>query len=120
MRTSITKTFTFDAAHSLPRHQGKCRQLHGHTYRLEVTVRGALQERGPATGMVMDFADLSEAVRRLVVDPLDHTYLNERFDFAPTAEALALWSFETLAEAGLAVVRVRLWETPSSFATVEI
>jgi 6-pyruvoyltetrahydropterin/6-carboxytetrahydropterin synthase len=119
VRTTITKILSFDAAHSLPAHEGKCRQLHGHTYKIEVTLQGNLQERGPETGMVMDFADLGEAIRRLVVDRLDHTHLNEVLDFAPTAEALAVWAFGTLGDAGLPVVRVRLWETATSFATVE-
>lgn len=118
MRTTITKILRFDAAHSLPDHEGKCRNIHGHGYSVEVTVEGRLQESGPATAMVMDFADLREAVSRLVVDLLDHTYLNDVLDFVPTAEALAGWMFATLTAAGLPVVRVRLWETPSSYAEV--
>jgi len=118
VHTTVTKILTFDAAHSLPDHQGKCRNLHGHTYTLEVTVRGELEHSGPATGMVMDFGDLAERVRRVVVEPLDHRYLNEVLDFVPTAEAIALWAFRVLAGEGLPVVRVRLWETPTSFAEV--
>jgi 6-pyruvoyltetrahydropterin/6-carboxytetrahydropterin synthase len=118
MRTAITKIFSFDAAHTLPEHKGKCRQLHGHTYSLEVTIEGALQERGPATGMIMDFAELDQEVKKLVVEPLDHTHLNDHFDFAPTAEALAVWMLRTLQEAGLPVIRVRLWETPTSYAEI--
>jgi len=118
VRTTITKILTFDAAHSLPDHEGKCRNIHGHTYTVEVTVAGGLQESGPATAMVMDFADLRDAVERLVVDRLDHEYLNDVVDFVPTAEAVAGWVFSTLVEAGLPVVRVRLWETPTSYAEV--
>lgn len=118
MRTTVTKILTFDAAHSLPEHEGKCRNLHGHTYSVEVTVGGMVQEQGPATGMVMDFADLGSRIRRLVVDPLDHVYLNEIFDFTPTAEALAVWMFGVLREDGLPVAKVRLWETPTSYAEV--
>jgi 6-pyruvoyltetrahydropterin/6-carboxytetrahydropterin synthase len=85
---------------------------------LEVSVDGGLQERGPATGMVMDFSDLASQISRLVIEPLDHTHLNELFDFVPTAEALAVWAFEALRESGLPVTRIRLWETPTSFAEV--
>ncbi|HZK48405.1 MAG TPA: 6-carboxytetrahydropterin synthase QueD [Thermoleophilia bacterium] len=120
MRTTITKIFTFDSAHSLPEHLGKCRNVHGHTYTMEVAVEGPVDHGGPTDGMVMDFADLRARVAELVVGPLDHRYLNDLFDFAPTAEALASWAMLTLREAGLAVVRVRLWETPTSYAEVSI
>lgn len=120
MRTTVTKILTFDAAHSLPDHEGKCRNIHGHTYSLEVTVEGPVQTGGPADRMVMDFGRLREEMERLVVDPLDHCYLNELFEFAPTAEALAGWAMETLREAGLPVIRVKLWENPTSYAEVSI
>lgn len=120
MRTTIAKILTFDAAHSLPDHLGKCRNVHGHTYTLEVAVEGSVNSGGPTDGMIMDFADLSSRVAELVVDPLDHRYLNDLFDFAPTAEALAAWAMVTLRDAGLAVVRVRLWETPTSYAEVVV
>ena len=58
MRTTITISATFAAAHRLPDHEGKCCRLHGHTYGLEATVQGTPQESGPAAGMVMDFAEL--------------------------------------------------------------
>lgn len=118
MKTSVTKILNFDAAHSLPDHEGKCRRLHGHTYTLEVSVEGSLQSDGPAAGMVMDFSDLATEISRLVIEPLDHTHLNEIFDFVPTAEALAVWAFGVLKGAGLPVTRLRLWETPTSFAEV--
>lgn len=118
MKMSITKIVTFDAAHSLPEHRGKCAGVHGHGYRLEVTVGGAIHTAGPASGMVMDFGDLDDAIERLVVDPLDHTYLNDVLDVVPTAEGIAGWAFTTLRETGLPVQRVRLWETPTSYADV--
>jgi 6-pyruvoyltetrahydropterin/6-carboxytetrahydropterin synthase len=118
VRTSITKIVTFDAAHSLPEHRGKCAGVHGHGYRLEVTVGGTVHAAGPATGMVMDFSDLDDAIDRLVIGPLDHTYLNDVLEVVPTAEGIAGWAFSTLRAAGLSVLRVRLWETPTSFADV--
>jgi hypothetical protein len=60
MRTRVTRSFTFDAAHVLPWHPGRCRNLHGHTYRVEVSIEGPL---GPH-GIVTDFADLDAVVRR--------------------------------------------------------
>jgi len=118
VKTTVTKILSFDAAHCLPEHEGKCRNVHGHTYTLEVTVEGQVQDGGPTDRMVMDFADLRGRVAELVVDHLDHQYLNDLFDFVPTAEALAAWAFEELRASGLPVVRVRLWETPTSYADV--
>jgi 6-pyruvoyltetrahydropterin/6-carboxytetrahydropterin synthase len=118
MRTSITCVTTFAAAHRLPDHEGKCRNLHGHTYTLEVSVSGVPARKGPSAGMVMDFNDLRERVSKLALEPLDHKLLNEVVDFVPTVEAIAGWVFTRLAGAGLPVVRVRLYEGPNSYAEV--
>jgi len=113
MRTRVTRTFTFDAAHVLPWHSGKCRNLHGHTYRLEVSIEGPV---GPQ-GMVTDFADLDEVVRREVVSRYDHTFLNDFLD-NPTAELVAVDAWKRLETvdmgAALTLCRLRLWETPDS------
>jgi 6-pyruvoyltetrahydropterin/6-carboxytetrahydropterin synthase len=118
VKTTITCSTTFAAAHRLPDHEGKCCRLHGHTYGLEVTVQGTPQESGPAAGMVMDFAELRARVNELVVEPLDHQLLNDVFDFVPTVEAVAAWAFTRLQEAGLPVVRVRLSEGPNTYVEV--
>lgn len=118
MRTTIAVSTTFSAAHRLPEHEGKCCRLHGHTYSLEVAVEGSPQESGPAVGMVMDFADLRERVQTLIVERLDHQLLNELFDFVPTVEAIAAWTFEELRSAGIPVVRVRLAEGPNTYVEV--
>lgn len=118
MKTTITVSTTFAAAHRLPDHEGKCCRLHGHTYGLEVTVQGTPQEAGPAAGMVMDFAELRALVNDLLVEPLDHQMLNEVFDIVPTVEAVAAWAFTRLQEAGLPVVRVRLSEGPNTYVEV--
>jgi len=106
MRTSVTRTFGFEAAHQLPWHEGRCRQLHGHSYRLEVTVDGPLNEHG----VVIDFADLKAVVQREVIERYDHRYLNDLID-NPTAELVAHEIWKSLEASGLAVARVRLWET---------
>ena len=113
MRTRVTRSFCFEAAHQLPWHSGKCRRLHGHNYRLEVTVEGPVGENG----VVMDFDDLSAVVHRELVDRYDHRYLNELID-NPTAEVVAHEAWKRLEAVGLPVVRLRLWETPES--SVEI
>ncbi|MGH9282554.1 MAG: 6-carboxytetrahydropterin synthase QueD [Acidimicrobiales bacterium] len=113
MRTRVTKSFTFEAAHRLPWHEGRCRDLHGHGYRLEVTVEGPVDHNG----IVMDFDDLKAVVQREVVDRYDHAYLNDLLE-NPTAELIAADAWKRLEAAGLAPAQVRLWETPTS--SVEI
>jgi 6-pyruvoyltetrahydropterin/6-carboxytetrahydropterin synthase len=114
MRTSVTRVFTFEAAHRLPWHEGKCRELHGHSYRLEVTVAGPI---GPS-GIVVDFAAIREVVERDVIDAYDHRFLNDLFD-NPTAELIAGEIWKKVEAADLPVSRIRLWETPDSFVEVE-
>lgn len=113
MRSRVTRTFSFEAAHKLDWHQGACRNLHGHTYRLEVSVEGPLDDNG----IVVDFSDLAGIVRREVIDPFDHSYLNDTFT-NPTAELIAHEIWSRLDAAGLTVSRLRLWETADS--SVEI
>jgi 6-pyruvoyltetrahydropterin/6-carboxytetrahydropterin synthase len=118
MKTAITISTSFAAAHRLPNHEGKCFRLHGHTYGLEVTVEGRPQQTGPAAGMVMDFADLRKRVNESIVERLDHQFLNEVFDFVPTVEAVAAWTFQRLLEEGIPVAKVRLAEGPNSWVEV--
>jgi 6-pyruvoyltetrahydropterin/6-carboxytetrahydropterin synthase len=91
----IFKEFTFEAAHRLPhvRPDHKCARLHGHSFRVEVHVRG---EVNPQMGWVLDFADISEAFRPLR-DQLDHYYLNDIEGLSnPTSEVLAAWLWSRL------------------------
>src|SRR5258708_39836826 len=67
----LTKVFVFEAAHFLPEHEGKCARMHGHSYRLEVSLRGPVQEApGSEQGMVLDFGTLSALCRRTFLDDL--------------------------------------------------
>ena len=113
MRTSVTRSFTFEAAHQLPWHPGKCRDLHGHGYRLEVTVEGPLNEQG----VVLDFDDVEAVVEREVIARYDHKYLNDLFD-NPTAELIAHDAWKRLEAADLGVTRIRLWETADCMVEV--
>lgn len=106
MQTSVVRSFRFEAAHQLPWHSGKCRNLHGHGYRLEVTLSGPLTDQG----IVIDFAELASIVRREVVDVYDHSYLNDLID-NPTAEVIIGDAWKRLSAAGLNMTRLRLWET---------
>src|SRR5687768_11033829 len=111
MRNRVTKTATFEAAHQLPWHPGKCQRLHGHHYRVEVSVEGPLD----AHGIVVDFDELGRALDSEVVARFDHQYLNELID-NPTAEAIAAEIWKRVEASGLPVVRVAVWETPDSVA----
>lgn len=144
----IGKTFTFEAAHRLQRHDGKCRNLHGHSYKAEVSLDGELINDGnrPDHGMVVDFGQLKDWWRQME-HSLDHTTLLEAsdplyhalssagregtsvttFDFPPTAENLARWLFNDLVKwivnlpaafSGIEVTSVRVWETATSYAEV--
>ena len=95
MRTTLVKTFTFEAAHRLPHapEGNKCRRLHGHSFAIEVAVEGEVDARA---GWVMDFAELKDAVRPFI-EQLDHRYLNEIDGLAnPTSEVLARWLWDRL------------------------
>ena len=109
----IRKAFTFEAAHVLPHHPGKCARLHGHSYRLEVAVSGPLHADGPAAGMIADFELISRVVKSSVVNALDHRSLNELIE-NPTAEHIALWIWRHLAPELPGLEQITLWETRSA------
>lgn len=138
----IGKTFTFEAAHRLQHHEGKCRNLHGHSYRVDVTIEGDLTARAgaPDEGMVLDFGVLSDWWKPLEAI-LDHVTILETsdplmvpfvgyggvkvtvFPFPPTAENLAALMLEDLQmfllkvwPEGFPTPTVRVWETAKSWA----
>ena len=114
------KIFRFDAAHYLPNYEGKCKNLHGHTWTLEVEVSSdELIQSGSEAGMVIDFGKLKEAVNREVIGKLDHTLLNDTIE-NPTCENLLEWMWKALFpwsihEGRVVLERLRLYETPDSF-----
>ena len=116
---SVTKVFTFDSAHNLRDYEGACKNLHGHTYKLEVTVSGELDK----IGMVCDFKDLSSLIKDNIISKLDHRYLNEVFEFNPTCEMMVKWMWDECNKMfdgkEYKIKKIVLWETPTSFATIE-
>lgn len=121
-KVSIRKEFEFHAAHHLPNHEGKCANLHGHTYKLFVTLKdGVIVTPGyPAEGMVIDFGDLKKIVNALIIDLVDHQNLDEVLSFRTTAENMAGWMLAALLAAELPVTKIELYETPSACAIVEV
>ena len=134
----------FDAGHRIPNHKSTCRNLHGHRYAIEVTISGDIinQENESDFGMVMDFKDAKDVIKRLIVEPWYHAFIVfekdlEVLDFlnsmkdhktivfpkVPTAENMALVAFDILSQAFLKEfkglikpINVRLYETPNNWA----
>jgi 6-pyruvoyltetrahydropterin/6-carboxytetrahydropterin synthase len=136
----VTKEFHFEAAHALHGYDGACRDVHGHSYHLSVTVIGEPVQDGtsPKLGMVLDFGDLKKLIRKTLVDPLDHALMLNAsassslvkdpvppfsniilLDYQPTSENLLLDFAGRLGELlprGLKLHSMRLRETVSSYA----
>lgn len=119
----VSKEFTFDSAHHLHAYEGKCKSLHGHTYKLQVVMSGKVDSRG----LSIDFGDIKRLAKERIIDKLDHRYLNEVLPpMNTTAENMVVWMYEqldaALREEGLhpaiRMEEVRLWETPTSYAAV--
>lgn len=89
----LIKKFRFDSAHYLPNHPGMCRYLHGHTYHMNIIMKGEIDEE---TGMVIDFNDIDVIVKKNILNIVDHQCLNDIFDFIPTAENIAKEFFNIL------------------------
>lgn len=109
-----TKRFHFDSAHSLINYPGKCSQLHGHRWVLDVTLEAKVNSD---TGLSVDFSDIKKHVEEEVISTLDHKYLNKVLDTdCPTAEIIILWIWSRLKlifEENL--VSLRLYESPDAW-----
>lgn len=120
MATRIAKVFRFEAAHRLPKHDGKCKQPHGHSYIVEVSLVGELQSAGSKSGMVMDFGDVTDVWRKHLEPLLDHRDLNVTLAGTiphTTAELIAYWIHDRFrSHLGKSVERVRVYETATSYA----
>ena len=140
MKIRLTKQFPFEMAHALYGHDGPCRNIHGHSYRLEVTIMGTPIDdlSHPKNGMVMDFTDLKKIVKDQIIDQFDHALvlngnsphknipeLDHNFekvifvDYQPTCENL-LTDFRRrivdLLPQKVLLITARLYETATSFA----
>lgn len=112
-KLEIRKVFEFEAAHLLINHPGKCKYLHGHSYKLAVTVTGNIDEE---SGMVMDFGTLKRVVNTEIIEEFDHKFLNDQFTELPTAENMVYLIWDKLEKAGLNLSKIELWETSGSCA----
>lgn len=113
MSWKIEKDFRFEASHILPHHDGKCARLHGHSWKGSLLCEGAqLQEEGPKQGMVLDYSELSAAIKPLLEKKLDHFHLNETTGLeSPTSESLARWIYDQIKPKVSLLSAVRIEET---------
>ena len=140
----ITTKLEFDAGHRIPHHKSSCKNLHGHRYAIEVTIKGGVvsDESNSDFGMVMDFKDAKELIKKTIVEEWDHSFIVYKddtvvlkfleslddhktvvFPLVPTAENMALVAMEKLKlcfdkEFGSLIkpFKVRLYETPNNWA----
>jgi 6-pyruvoyltetrahydropterin/6-carboxytetrahydropterin synthase len=124
-RVAVSMEICFDAAHHLEMYADKCRNLHGHTYRLTVTVSGYVND----VGMVIDFAELKKIFTDLLMERIDHQYLNAVLpEMNPTVDNMVVWVWEQF-EQGLQdrgysqqccrLEEIKLFETPTCCATLK-
>jgi len=96
----LEKDFRFEASHQLPNHDGKCKRLHGHSWKMTVKLSGKIREgveNDPQAGMVMDYGKVKRIVQPLVDVYLDHWHLNDTTGLTnPTSEELARWVYKKL------------------------
>lgn len=136
----VTKKFTFDMAHALYGYDGPCKNIHGHTYKLSVTLMGKVitDNTNPKNGMVIDFTDFKKVVKENVVDVFDHSLvlnlnsphahlsdLNNNFEkinyvpYQPSCENLIIDFLEKIKSKlpdNVKVKCMKLEETPTSYA----
>jgi 6-pyruvoyltetrahydropterin/6-carboxytetrahydropterin synthase len=119
MRTFLRFKSHFDAAHQLRNYEGKCANLHGHRWYVEVEVSG---EVSLSQGILIDFTTIKDILSNLLPD---HCFLNDLPQFRvhnPTAENIALWLFGLFHDAlpdGVRLESVRVWESDNASATVK-
>jgi 6-pyruvoyltetrahydropterin/6-carboxytetrahydropterin synthase len=142
----ITRRLEFDAGHRIPNHDGQCRHLHGHRYRIEVTLSGKLVQTAgsPDEGMMMDFGLIKNIMQEHIVTPWDHSFFVAKSDqllidflnsipghkttilnSIPTAENLAKAAFDILQpklseayDGRIRLKQLRLYETPNCWADI--
>lgn len=130
----------FDSAHFLFGYEGKCRNIHGHRWKIEAEIFSqSLETEGQTRGMIVDFGDLKRDLKK-IADDLDHRLIYEKgslkastedalidegfaltaVDFRPTAENFAKYIFDLLRAGGYSVKRITVYETPNNCAVYEV
>ena len=129
MKVLVTTNLNFEAAHMLNSKKqteevneqwfGKCKNLHGHNYKLFVTVEGNIRE----SGMVVNFVEMKKIIREKIVDVYDHSLINDLMEEIPTAENMCLLFWEKLErefkDINVNLYEIKLYETDNSFVTIK-
>lgn len=115
----LEKSYCFEAGHILERHDGKCKNPHGHNYELTIALAAdQLLDSGPKTNMIMDFFDIDKVVIPMIQEYFDHCWLNDTLGTdSSTVEFMAKWIFDYLSPQLPALSAVILSETPSAKVT---
>jgi len=136
-KKSVTKIFNFETGHRLSDYEGKCKNIHGHSYRLEVKIKGEINNQG----MIIDFGTLKAIVNKIIDANFDHKIIlkeDSRFNkklkavlskdsmylvnYNPTAENMVIDFYTRIGKElpkGLAIDRIRLYETATSYADLQ-
>ncbi len=136
----ITKTIEWEMGHRIPNHIGKCKNPHGHHYKLELTLSGPIgSNKGSSSeGMIIDFGDISKLLSAAIYDTLDHSFMiceddkimsaffkkQENFKavivpFIPTVENISQWCYNQIfprIPENVVIENLRVYETPNSWA----
>ena len=128
---------SFDSAHFLKNYEGKCRNIHGHRWKVEVEIfSDKLKNDGQLNGMIVDFGDLKKDVKK-IIDYYDHAFIIEKntlknktyqcileegfkiinVNFRPTAENFSYFFFKEIEKKGYKVFKVTVYETPNNSAS---
>ena len=112
-KMELSVAFHFAASHFLTKYHGKCENLHGHNYKIIITIEDEVKE----DGMVMDFKIIKDKVKEKVINRLDHTHLNDTLE-NPSAENLAIWIWEELKN-DLPLKKIAVYETEDYCCTYQ-
>lgn len=111
----VEKWFSFEAGHVLPKHKGKCKNPHGHSYKIKISVRS---ENVSEQGMVIDFCDITTIVQPMINTYFDHAWLNDSLGLKQcTAENIAQWIYAYVKPQLSGLYKVTVYETDSSCAS---
>jgi len=112
-RLELNCKFHFAASHFLTMYHGKCEHLHGHNYKVIITVEDEVKE----DGMVMDFKIIKKIVKEKAINVLDHKHLNDIIE-NPSAEHIAMWIWDKIKD-DMPLKKVTVYETEKYYCTYE-
>lgn len=110
----LSTTFDFASSHFLENYKGKCENLHGHNYKMTITIEGEVKK----DGMIKDFKEIKKIVQKYILEKIDHKHLNEIID-NPSVENLIVWIWKNLKTHLPELKRIKIYETDTCYCTYE-